>query len=201
MSYNTLYYFGVVHFSHTQKELLEKLAALKKKNLTPSAEHFTPVINISRDAAASEEYTTALYFTTKTYTYFIYVEKAKLVLKKYTVGDTDPSADPRNNKQFADRPDTTNYTACGAKGLNVGKDETDSSDHAAKPDSVGETKTRSEVIPGEDVDSANGSSNSASGSSSQLSSPESGSGINPSTAKCLNNSVNQDSGVEANSVD
>lgn len=97
-------------FLCTQPKLLNKLADLKKKNLTPSDEHFTPLVNISREPDTSEKFTTALYFTTKEYTYFIYVDKTNLTLKKYKTGDTDPSASPRNNKQFLDRQETENCT-------------------------------------------------------------------------------------------
>ena len=184
----------------SQPKLLEKLADLKKRNLTPSAEHFNPLVNISRDPGHAEEYTTALYFTTKEYIYYIYVDKTNLTLKKYKAGDADASANPRNNKQFYDRQEDTNCsqcTGCSAEGLNGAKEETDGSVFAAtaKPDSSGKITTTAEVASG---DSANGSSNSASGNSSQLSSPESSSGIDPSTSKVLNDSVNQDSGVEAN---
>ena len=62
--------------------LQKKLKELESKGLTPSDEHFTPLVNIARDGTGSQdEYSTALYFTTEKYTYFIYVENQSLVLK------------------------------------------------------------------------------------------------------------------------
>ena len=100
------------------------------------------------------------------YTYYVYVEDQKLVLKKFKTSDPSSEVKPRNNRQFLDKryPDTYNSKcACGPKG----KEEVDGKG-ANKI-----KKTR--------VDSPNAKSperDSAEGSSSQLSSPE-GSRISP----------------------
>jgi hypothetical protein len=85
--------------------LQKKLKELAGKGLTPSDEHFTPLINIVREdsGGSQDEYTTALFFTTEMYTYFIYVENQSLVLKKYKTGDPSWQARPQNNKQFLDK--------------------------------------------------------------------------------------------------
>ena len=186
-----------------QPTLLEKLADLKKRKLSPSAEHFTPLVNISREEDTAEEYNIALYFTTKEYTYYIYVDKTNLTLKKYKTGDTDPSANPRNNKQFMDKKDQDRCSQCAmcsaTKDTNgvKGREETDSTGTTGLNS---EEKEASSGKVSSGVDSADVSSNSASSNSSQLSSPEGlgSSSINPPTSKILNDSGNQDSGVEAN---
>ena len=67
--------------------LQKTLKDLESKGRTPSDEHFTPLVNISREGSASQdEYTTALFFTTEMYTYYIYVEDQKIVLKKFKMG-------------------------------------------------------------------------------------------------------------------
>ena len=89
----------------SQPTLQKKLKDLEGKGLTPSDEYFTPLVNIAREPAQSsqDDYTTAIFFTTKMYTYYIYVENQSLVLKKYKTGDPSWQAKPQNNKQFLDR--------------------------------------------------------------------------------------------------
>lgn len=84
--------------------LQKKLKDLEGKGLTPSDEHFTPLVNIAREPAQSsqDDYTTALFFTTEKYTYYIYVENQSLALKKFKTGDPSWQAKPQNNKQFLD---------------------------------------------------------------------------------------------------
>lgn len=87
-----------------QPTLHKTLKDLEGKGLTPSDEHFTPLVNIAREPAQSsqDDYTTAIFFTTEMYTYYIYVENQSLVLKKYKTGDPSWQAKPQNNKQFLD---------------------------------------------------------------------------------------------------
>ena len=79
--------------------LQKTLKDLESKGRTPSDEHFTPLVNIAREGSASQdEYTTVLFFTTEMYTYYIYIEDQKLVLKKFKMGDPSSEAKPRNNR-------------------------------------------------------------------------------------------------------
>lgn len=194
-----------------QPVLQQKLKELEKKHLTPSDEHFTPLVNIARepDVTSKDEYTTALYFTTDKYIYFVYVDKEDLMLKKFAVGDNSPSAHPRSNMQFRDEV----YLNCGQCAMHKAgtkvkakeKDEVDSSEAST----LSEEKLKADFVETESpsADSADGSSNPRS-SSSQLSSPE-GASINnsPGTSKLFhadekhsanNDSEILDSGVEAN---
>ena len=190
--------------------LQQKLKELEKKHLTPSDEHFTPLVNIARepDVTSKDEYTTALYFTTDKYIYFVYVDKHDLTLKKFAVSDNSPSAHPRNNMQFHDRV-YLNSGQCamhkaGSKINAKEREEVDSSEAA-----LSEEKLKADFVEAESpsADSGDGSSNPRS-SSSQLSSPE-GASINnsPGNSKLLranekhsanNDSEILDSGVEAN---
>ena len=186
-----------------QPILHKTLKDLESKGHTPADESFTPLVNIARDGAGSQdEYTTALYFTTDKYTYFIYVENQSLVLKKYKAGDPSWQARPLNNKQFLDK---TYSDSCDSKCTHdppKGKEEVDG--EGAK------TIEKMRVDSSDVEDSAEGSSNPrSSGASSQLSSPE-GSSISPSKSNVLraneksdalaksNESETMDSGVEAN---
>ena len=100
-----------------QPVLQQKLKELESKHLTPSDEKFTPLVNIAREptVTSKDEYTTALYFTTDKYVYFVYVDKQDLTLKKFEVGDNSPSAHPRNNTQFRDG---NIYINCGKCTMN-----------------------------------------------------------------------------------
>ena len=179
-----------------QPTLHKTLKELDSSGRTPSDEHFTPLVNIARENAgeSQNDYTTALYFTTEKYTYFIYVENQNLVLKKYKTGDPSSQAKPQNNKQFLDKryPDSCN-SKCTCD-PHQGKEEVD---EGAK------TIEKTRVDSSDTEDSAEGSSNARSScASSQLSSPE-GASISPSKSKVLNTdekheSETMDSGVEAN---
>ena len=89
----------------SQPEFTRKVQEMQKGGRTHTDEHFIPLVNISREpvAPSTDDYTTTLYFTTDQYTYFVHVDKQDLVLKKFKMGDTSPSANPRNNKQFYDK--------------------------------------------------------------------------------------------------
>ena len=179
-----------------QPTLHKTLKDLESNGRTPSDEKFTPLVNIAREGSNSQdEYTTALFFTTEMYTYYIHVENQKLVLKKFKMGDPSSEAKPRNNKQFLDKkyPDSCDLKcACGPKG----KEEVDGKE--AK-------KVKKMRVDSSDAESPGGDS--AEGSGSQLSSPE-GSSISPSKSKALrtneksdvtcNDAETMDSGVEAN---
>lgn len=191
--------------------LQQKLKELEKKHLTPSDEHFTPLVNIARepDVTSKDEYTTALYFTTDKYVYFVYVNKQDLTLKKFAVGDNSPSAHPRNNMQFHDKVDFNTCGQCamlkaGSKTKAKEKEEVDSSEAT-----LSKEKLKADFVEKESpsADSGDGLSNPRS-SSSQLSSPEDASIINsPGNSKLFhankklsanNDSEILDSGVEAN---
>ena len=192
-----------------QPVLQQKLKELESKHLTPSDEQFTPLVNIAREptVTSKDEYTTALYFTTDKYIYFVHVDKRDLTLKKFEVGDNSPSAHPRNNMQFRDRI-YTNSGECAihkdsSKIKAEEKDEVDSSEAM-----LSKKKTKVDFVETESpsADSADGSSNPRS-SSSQLSSPEGANISSPSNSKLLhanekhntsNDSDILDSGVEAN---
>ena len=188
-----------------QPTLHKTLKDLEGKGLTPSDEHFTPLVNIAREPAQSsqDDYTTALFFTTEKYTYYIYVENQGLALKKFKTGDPSWQAKPQNNKQFLDM----RYRDFCDSNPHKGKEEVDAHKEGAK---VVE-KTR--VDSSDTEDSAEGSSNPRSScASSQLSSPE-GTSISPSQSNIPlsanekpdvlatsrpNDSETMDSGVEAN---
>ena len=177
---------------------------LESKGRTPADESFTPLVNITRDGAGSQdEYTTALYFTTEKYTYFIYVENQSLVLKKYKTGDPSWQAMPRHNKQFLDKAYPDSCDSKCTRDPPKGKEEVDIGEGA-------KTIEKMRVGSSDVEDSAEGSSNPrSSGASSQLSSPE-GTNISPTKSKVLranekpgalatsNDSETMDSGVEAN---
>lgn len=171
---------------------------LESKGRTPSDEGFTPLVNIARESSTSsqDDYTTALFFTTEKYTYYIYVENQNLVLKKYKTGDGSSEAKPQNNKQFLDKRYPDSCSTCGQP---KGKEEVD-----------GEGAKRVEKMSVDSFDAEDSMESSSnprsSDASSQLSSPE-GSSIIPSKSKLLqanekpgasNESETMDSGVEAN---
>ena len=85
-------------------------------------------MNIARDSGGSSDpndpYTTALYFTTEKYTYFIHVgESNDLVLEQFKIGDNSPQANPKNHKQFLDKRFTNSCNCmCASK---VRKEEVD----------------------------------------------------------------------------
>ena len=192
-------------FFSQQPDLQKKLQELEKEHRSPSDEHFTPIVNIAREGSAAPqgEYTTTLYFTTDKYTYYVHVENRELTLKKFKSGDTSPSADPRNNKQFLDKvyPDhnCSQYVLpkTGDSKSARSVDEVDSSlDDSSRPKKKMKAD-RDDSLEAESpsADSADGLSNP---SSSQLSSPE-GSNVNPSKLKLLpSQATGNDSGVEAN---
>ena len=190
-------------FSLKKPELLKKLQDLEKEHRSPSDEHFTPYVNIARENSAPPpgEYSTTLFFTTDQYTYYVHVENRELTLKKFKIGDTSPSADPRNNKQFLDKV----YSNCGQ--CNQSKDgdsksaksmdEVDSSSDVSSGPQQKMKAHREDSLEAESpsAESADGSSNP---SSSQLSSPE-GSTIDPSKLKLLpSKAIGNDPGGEAN---
>ncbi len=177
-----------------QPTLHKTLKELDSNGRSPSDEHFTPLVNITREdsGGSQNDYTTALFFTTEKYTYFIYVENQSLVLKKYKTGDPSWQARPQNNKQFLDKnyPDSCDSKQCTC-GPHKGKEEVDGGAKRIE-------KTR--VDSSDTEDSAEGLSNTRSScASSQLSSPE-GASVSPSNSKSkvLRESETMDSGVEAN---
>ena len=186
-----------------QPELHQKLEELEKKHLTPSDEHFTPLVNIAREpnVTSKDEYTTALYFTTEQYVYYVHVDQGQLALKKFKVDDNSPSAKARSNKQFRDKPVYNDCGTCKPGGTKA-KEEVDSSGAIIK-----KVNTKLAEVDSPSADSADGSilSNSRS-SSSQLSSPEGPSTSSPNSKVLLdgeknvsrNDSETLDSGVEAN---
>lgn len=175
---------------------------LEKEGKSPSDERFTPLVNIAREGTdgSGSGYTTALYFTTKEYIYFVHVDKSAknyLALKKCKNGDTGPDANPRNNLQFVCKPCQDSCDCSG--GGERGKDEVDGERVAEK------VRMKSFEAKRAVTDFGEGSSNPISSSaSSQLSSPDSSS-ISTSESKTLivndatkNESDITDSGVEAN---
>ena len=181
-----------------QSMLHKTLKELDSSGRTLSDEHFTPFVNIARENAgeSQNDYTTALYFTTEKYTYFIYVENQNLVLKKYKTGDPSSQAKPQNNKQFLDKryPDSCISKCTCHCDPHKGKEEVD---EGAK------TIEKTRVDSSDTEDSAEGSSNAGSScASSQLSSPE-GASVSPSKSKVFHanekhESETMDSRVEAN---
>ena len=164
-------------------------------------------MNIARESGSGDpnEYTTALYFTTENYTYFIHVgEENDLVLKKFKTGDTSPQANPKNNKQFLDKQFPYSCDRKGSSEVKAKIEEVDGK--AAKV--VEKKRVNSSEAESPGADSAEGSSNPRGSSvSSQLSTPD-GSSISPSKSKVLhasekpdgasNDLETMDSGVEAN---
>ena len=159
---------------------------MEKGGHTLADKHFTPLVNIAREpvATSADDYTTALYFTTDQYTYFVHVDKQDLILKKFKTGDTGPSANPRNNKQFCDKF----YPSCASCTPDDGM--------ASEPGKTVVASKQDSLKAGSPTDSADGSSGPRS-SSSQLSSPE-GSSTSPVPQKHATSSGSLDSGVEAN---
>ena len=170
-----------------QPTLHKTLKDLESKGRTLSDEHLTPLVNIAREGSVSQdEYTTALFFTTEMYTYYIHVENQKLVLKKFKMGDPSSEAKPRNNKQFLDKRYADfcdSKCACGPKG----KEEVDGE---------GAKKVKKMRVDSSDAGSPGGDS--AEGSSSQLSSSE-GSSISPSKSKVLH--TNEKADVSSNDAE